>query len=88
MGLEFPKIRGTLFWDPYSKDATISISGTLLGSPIFGNSHLRFRGLGLTNLSSLGFSLRFTTLISGRGFRSQGLWWVSLFFSVAGLRAW
>ena len=30
---EFPKIRGTLFWGPYNKDPTI------LGSPIFGNSH-------------------------------------------------
>ena len=29
---EFPKIRGTLFWGPYTKD----IQGTILGSPIFG----------------------------------------------------
>ena len=35
---EFPKIRGTLFWGPYDKDPTIS--GTILGSPIFGNSHV------------------------------------------------
>ena len=34
---EFPKIEGTLFWGPYNKDPTIS--GTILGSPIFGNSH-------------------------------------------------
>ena len=35
---EFPKIRGTLFWGPSSKDPTIS--GSMLGSPIFGNSHM------------------------------------------------
>ena len=34
---EFPKIRGTLFWGPCNKDPTIW--GTILGSPIFGNSH-------------------------------------------------
>ena len=36
---EFPKIRGTLFWGPYNKDPTIW--GTILGSPIFGNPHIR-----------------------------------------------
>ena len=36
---EFPKTRGTLlFWDPYNKDP--STKGTLLGSPMFGNSHI------------------------------------------------
>ena len=30
---EFPKIRGTLVWGPYNKDPTIS--GTIVGSPIF-----------------------------------------------------
>ena len=35
---EFPKIRGTLFWGPYNKDP--SILGTILGTPIFGNSHI------------------------------------------------
>ena len=30
--------RGTLFWGPSNKDPTIS--GTILGSPIFGNSHV------------------------------------------------
>ena len=35
---EFPIIRGTLFWGPYNKDTTIW--GTILGSPIFGNSHI------------------------------------------------
>ena len=35
---EFPKIGGTLFWRPYNKDPTIW--GTILGSPIFGNSHV------------------------------------------------
>ncbi|CAE7812270.1 unnamed protein product [Symbiodinium sp. CCMP2592] len=34
--------RGTLFWGPYNKDPTIQ--GTILGSPIFGNSHLAFEG--------------------------------------------
>ena len=33
---EFPKIGGTLFGGPHNKDPTIS--GTILGSPIFGNS--------------------------------------------------
>ena len=33
---EFPKIRVTLFWGPYNKDP--AIPGTILGSPIFGNS--------------------------------------------------
>ena len=35
---EFPKTRGTVFWGAYNKDPTIS--GTLFGSPIFGNSHV------------------------------------------------
>ena len=35
---DFPKIRGTLSWGPCSKDPTIL--GAMLGSPIFGNSHL------------------------------------------------
>ena len=35
---EFPKIRGTLFWGPYNKDPTVW--GTILESPIFGNSHV------------------------------------------------
>ena len=35
---EFPTIRGTLFWGPYNTDPTFS--GTILGSPIFGNSHI------------------------------------------------
>ena len=30
--------RGTLFWGPYNKDPTIE--GTILGSPIVGNSHI------------------------------------------------
>ena len=34
----FRKFRGTSFWGPYSKDPTIQ--GTILGSPIFGNSHI------------------------------------------------
>ena len=29
-----PKIRGSLFWCPYNRDP--DISGTILGSPIFG----------------------------------------------------
>ena len=36
----FPKIREiNLFGDPYNKDP--AIQGTLLGSPSFGNSHMR-----------------------------------------------
>ena len=35
---ELPKIRGTLFWGPYTKDPTIQ--GTIVGSSIFGNSHV------------------------------------------------
>ena len=31
--------RGTLFWGPYNKDPTIL--SIILGSPIFGNSHIR-----------------------------------------------
>ena len=30
--------RGTLLWGPYNKDPTFL--GTILGSPIFGNSHI------------------------------------------------
>ena len=37
----FPKTRGTLFWGPYNKDPTIWC--TILGSPIFGNPHVRLR---------------------------------------------
>ena len=35
---EVPEIRGTLFWGPYYKDPTNL--GTILGSPVLGNSHL------------------------------------------------
>ena len=35
---EFPKIRGYLIWGPYNQDPTIY--GAILGSPIFGNSHV------------------------------------------------
>ena len=34
----FRKLGGTLFWGPYHKDPTIW--GAILGSPIFGNSHI------------------------------------------------
>ena len=34
---EFRKIGDTLFWGPYDKDPTLW--GTILWSPIFGNSH-------------------------------------------------
>ena len=37
---EFPKIRGTLFCGPYSKDPTILGYYTRVPSPIFGNSHI------------------------------------------------
>ena len=40
---EFPKIRGIFFWGPYNKDPTIW--GTILGSPIFGNSRTMSRGM-------------------------------------------
>ena len=42
---EFPKIRGTSFW-PYNKDPTIL--GTILGSPIFGNSQLGYKTMFMT----------------------------------------
>ena len=35
---EFPEIRGTSFWDPENKDP--NLSGTTLGSPIFGDSQI------------------------------------------------
>ena len=35
---DFVKIGGAMFRGPYTKDPTIS--GTILGSPIFGNLHL------------------------------------------------
>ena len=31
-------MRGSLFWGPYNGDPTIW--GTILGSPLFGNSHM------------------------------------------------
>ena len=40
--VEFPKIRGTVFWGPYNKDPTIK--GTIFGSPIFGNSQVSATG--------------------------------------------
>ena len=37
----FRKVGGTLFWGPYNKDPTTLLHlGTMLGSPILGNSHL------------------------------------------------
>ena len=36
----FRELRGTLFWGPYNKDPTFQ--GTILGSPIFGNSHIAY----------------------------------------------
>ena len=35
---EFPKITGTFFWGPYNEYPTLE--GTILRSPIFGNSHV------------------------------------------------
>ena len=43
---EFPKIRVPYFGGPYNKDPTIW--GTILGSPIFGNSHIEGCGDPLT----------------------------------------
>ena len=50
--MEFPKDRGVpYFGGPYSKDPTIS--GTVLGSPIFGNSHMGLVELKDTLLSAV-----------------------------------
>ena len=35
-------MRGSLFWGPYNRDPTIW--GTILGSPLFGNSHIYSTG--------------------------------------------
>ena len=43
--------RGTLFWGPYNKDPTIW--GTILGSPIFGNSHMGTDEWGRSGFSRL-----------------------------------
>ena len=37
--MEFLKLRGTLFGDPYNKDPTVQ--DTILGSPVFGNSQIQ-----------------------------------------------
>ena len=50
---EFPKIRGTLFWGPSNKDPTIS--GTILGPPIIGNSHMGPNSRGFGGRSLLGY---------------------------------
>ena len=42
----FPKISGTLFWGPYNKDPTIQ--ATIVGSHIFGNSHIKTLYITLT----------------------------------------
>ena len=52
---EFPKIRGTLFWGPYNKDPIIS--GTILGSPIFGNSHILLLGIEAIGFPTFGLLL-------------------------------
>ena len=41
----FPKIRGTLFWNPHNKD--YSILGSILGTPYFGKLPFRVHDLGL-----------------------------------------
>ena len=43
---KLPKIRGTSFWGPYNFNKDPTIYGTILGSPIFGNSHVGVKGLG------------------------------------------
>ena len=43
---------GTLFGGPYNKDPTIW--GTVLGSPIFGNSHMLARTQGVRAAAGLG----------------------------------
>ena len=40
---EFPKIGGTLFWGPYNKILLFRVLYTILGSLIFGNSHIFVR---------------------------------------------
>ena len=52
---EFPTIRGTVFWGPYNKDPTIQ--GTILGSPIFGNSHLAVQLEALGSVFSFGVAV-------------------------------
>ena len=51
-GREFPKIGGVpYFGGPYNKDPTIL--GTILGSPIFGNSHMTVDVMTMISLPSL-----------------------------------
>ena len=49
------EIRGTVFWGPYNKDPTIQ--GTILGSPIFGNSHLAVQLEALGSVFSFGVAV-------------------------------
>ena len=53
---EFPKIWATLFRSPYTKDPTIS--GAILGSPIFGNPQIKQRSLSPGTFGSYPHSLR------------------------------
>ena len=50
---------GTSFWGPYNKDPIIK--GTILGSPIFGNSHIN----DLYFLKPSAFTLQSLTFSSG-----------------------
>ena len=72
---EFPKIRGTLFWGPDNKDPTIS--GTILGSSIFGNSHMFnivYSGTTRNNIGNHSDRCVFTPFGEGlRVYETQGL---------------
>ena len=62
--------KGTLFWGPYNKDPTIW--GTILGSPVFGKSHLQSRSAGrLIQRAEFGRSA--TLGLGFRKLRSRGL---------------
>ena len=54
--------RGIVFWGPYNRDPIIS--GTILGTPIFGNSYIASWIEGCT-LSQLGQGSRVSTESSG-----------------------
>ena len=76
---EFPTIRGTLFWRPYSRDPTIQ--GTIL--PIFRNTHIHKAIQSTAHTAYVGFTAW------GCSF-SQGLYccFFNVFVIVFGFRGW
>ena len=58
---------GALFWGPYNKDPTSK--GTILGSPIFGNSHIVVMFINGETAVTQGLVLQFAT--RGRSHNSQ-----------------